>query len=96
MITIISENIIMEQKESEFITIVKQMIEKSRKEEGCISYTLHQNIQNPLYYCIIEQWENEHAILQHNNTKHFKTLVPQMKKCRAEQKQANHFRIMDI
>jgi len=96
MITIISENIIEEQKQQEFITIVKQMIEKSRKEDGCISYTLHQNTQKPLYYCIIEQWENEQAISQHNNTEHFKTLVPQMKKCRIEQKQANHFRIMDI
>ena len=96
MITIISENIIEEQKECEFLTIVKQLIEKSRKEDGCISYTLHQNIQNPFHYCIIEQWENEHTISQHNNTEHFKTLVPQMKKCRAEQKQANHFRIMDI
>lgn len=65
MITIISENIIEEQKQQEFITIVKQMIEKSRKEDGCISYTLHQNTQNPLYYCIIEQWENEQAISQH-------------------------------
>ena len=96
MITIISENIIAEQKQQEFITIVKQMIEKSRKEDGCISYTLHQNTKNTLYYCIIEQWENEQAISQHNHTEHFKTLVPQMKKCRIEQKQANHFRIMDI
>lgn len=91
MITIISENIILEQKQQTFLSIVKQMIEQSTKEEGCISYTLHQNTENPLYYCIIEQWKDEAAIQHHNNTTHFKTLVPQLRECRTEQRKANHF-----
>lgn len=96
MITIISENIISEQKQQTFLEIVKQMIEHSTKENGCISYTLHQNTENPLYYCIIEQWEDEKAIQYHNNTAHFKTLVPQMRECRTEQRKANHFHSLDI
>lgn len=92
MITIISENKIAEQKQQEFLSIVSELISESRKEKGCISYTLHQNAKNPLHYCIIEQWEDENAIQHHNNTNHFKTLVPQMKACRTEQKEVNHFR----
>ena len=72
------------------------MTQQSRKEKGCISYTVHQNTQNPLHYCIIEQWEDENAIAYHNNTEHFKTLVPQMRDCRTEQRPVNHFRIMNI
>ena len=86
MITIISDNIITQQKQQLFLSIVKQLVEESRKEKGCISYTLHQNTENPLHFCIMEQWEDENAIQQHNQTNHFKTLVPQMKDCR-EQKQ---------
>ena len=96
MITIISNNIIQEQKQQAFLSIVKKMAEESRKEKGCISYTIHQNTQNSLHYCIIEQWEDENAISYHNNTEHFKTLVPQIRECRTEQKQINHFRIMNI
>ena len=92
MITIISDNIILEQKQNDFLSIVNQLMEESRKEKGCISYTLHQNTENHLHYCIIEQWEDENAITYHNNTNHFKTLVPQMKECRVEQRKANHFR----
>ncbi len=96
MITIISDNIIAEQKQQLFLSIVKQLVEESRKEKGCISYTLHQNTTNPLHFCIIEQWEDENAIQQHNQTNHFKTLVPQMKECREKQTKANHFCMIDI
>ena len=73
MITIISDNIITQQKQQLFLSIVKQLVEESRKEKGCISYTLHQNTENPLHFCIMEQWEDENAIQQHNQTNHFKT-----------------------
>ncbi len=96
MITIISDNIIAQQKQQLFLSIVKQLVEESRKEKGCISYTLHQNTENPLHFCIMEQWEDENAIQQHNQTNHFKTLVPQMKDCREKQTKANHFRVIDI
>ena len=96
MITIISDNIITQQKQQLFLSIVKQLVEESRKEKGCISYTLHQNTEKPLHFCIMEQWEDENAIQQHNQTNHFKTLVPQMKDCREKQTKANHFRVIDI
>ena len=96
MITIISDNIIAQQKQQLFLSILKQLVEESRKEKGCISYTLHQNTENPLHFCIMEQWEDENAIQQHNQTNHFKTLVPQMKDCREKQTKANHFRVIDI
>ena len=96
MITIISDNIIAQQKQQLFLSIVKQLVEESRKEKGCISYTLHQNTENPLHFCIMEQWEDENAIQQHNQTNHFKTLVPQMKDGREKQTKANHFRVIDI
>lgn len=96
MITIISDNFITEEKQQLFLSIIKQLAQESRKEKGCISYTLHQNTENPFHYCIIEEWEDENAIQYHNHTNHFKTLVPQMKACRAEQKKANQFRIMNI
>lgn len=96
MITIISDNRIAEQKQQLFLSIIKQLAQESRKEKGCISYTLHQNTENPLHFCIIEQWEDENAIQQHNQTNHFKTLVPQMKDCREKQTKANHFCRIDI
>lgn len=43
----------------------------TRTEEGNVSYTLHQDVQNPLKYTIIEEWKSQNAIDMHNDSAHF-------------------------
>ena len=46
----------------------------TRKEEGNISYVLHQDISNNLKFTILEVWKSQAAIDFHNQTAHFLTL----------------------
>ncbi len=91
MITIISDNFVLEEKRELFLSLAKEIAKESRKEPGCIGYTLQQDIQDPLHFCLIEQWKKEEDIAKHNQTPHFQEIVPKMKACRAKQIPAYRF-----
>lgn len=57
--------------EKAFQTVVNE----TRKEDGNISYELHQDIKNPLKYTILEVWKSQSAINEHNESAHFKAFV---------------------
>ncbi len=78
MIKIVAENIVKEGKKEEFLAIAKDLIAKSRAEEGNISYTLNQNIKKPNVLTFIEMWKDEEAIASHNASEHFQTAVPKL------------------
>jgi quinol monooxygenase YgiN len=50
---------------------LKKIVEGTRTEAGNISYVLHQDINNPLKYIILEEWKSSEAIREHNKTKHY-------------------------
>ena len=40
---------------------------------------LKQDINDASHFTFIEEWQNQEAIDEHNQTKHFTTIVPQIK-----------------
>ena len=78
MILIVAKCTLLEGKRNEFYKIAKELEAESRKEEGCISYTLFEDIHNPLGFCYVEQWKDQAAIDFHNQSPHFTKLVPLM------------------
>ena len=79
MIKIVSKNTVKKEKKQEFINTAKELIEKSRAEEGCIYYTLNESLDGK-YLTFIEEWKDEKSIEIHNNSEHFKTIVPKLAK----------------
>ena len=51
------------------------VVDGTRTEEGCISYELHQDINNPMIYVFVEVWKSQEAIDIHNATEHFNAFV---------------------
>ncbi len=76
MITIIAKNTVKEGCVEEFIKVAAPLIEGSQKEAGCQKYDLHQDIKNPCILTFIEHWDDEAAIEAHNNSEHYKKIVP--------------------
>lgn len=76
MIRIVAQSVIKDDKREDYIHLVKELIEKSREEKGCISYGLFQDINNPAIITFIEDWEDQNAIDLHRNSEHFKRIVP--------------------
>lgn len=46
-------------------------IEATRKEAGCISYDLNQNIDDENTFTFVERWESRAHLQDHFNTPHF-------------------------
>lgn len=77
MIKIVARNIVQHENKDKFIELSKELILKSRKEEGCISYSLYESTDGK-YLTFIEEWKDEKAIEIHNNSEHFTSIVPQL------------------
>jgi Uncharacterized conserved protein len=64
-----------EKEEENIVKALYAAVDATRKEEGNISYELHQDIANPKTYVFIEEWRSPEAIDSHNNSVHFLDFV---------------------
>lgn len=94
MILIVAKSIIKKEYIKEYKDLVKELIEKSRKEEGNISYDLHQDINNPQAFVFVEYWKDIESIEAHNNSEHFKKIIPEINKIR-ESVEATRYEKLD-
>ena len=58
MIKIVAKNILKEGKKVEFIKTAEELIQKSRAEEGNISYSLFEDVNNENIVAFIEEWKD--------------------------------------
>lgn len=61
--------------------LLENLVENSRKEEGCIKYDLHQDVENPNVFVFHEVWKNKAIFDLHNSqeyVKHFFCLAPDL------------------
>ena len=65
--------------EAAFIEATKKGIEESRKESGNISYVLHTQVENPLCFTFVEEWESTEATEFHRQTAHFGEMMKSIK-----------------
>lgn len=78
MIKITAKFLVDKDLEKEFLALVQELEEKSNSEKGCISYKLFRDLNNDNVFTVFEEWEDEKAIALHNDSEHFKRLIPQL------------------
>jgi quinol monooxygenase YgiN len=66
----------------EYLILARKVVTETRKEKGCIMYTLHEDINDSSIITTIEEWENEEVINQHNKSEHVMKIVPKLRKWR--------------
>lgn len=76
MIKVVARKLVNEGKVEEVIGLYDQLVEASRKEEGCIKYELYQDEEDPRVLAVMEEWESKEALNKHMKTEHFIKLVP--------------------
>jgi len=92
MITIIAKSIVKKEMKEQFKEKAAELVDLSNKEEGCISYNLYENMENNNIMAFIEEWKDKEAIRLHNNTEHFKTIVPELAKFREGKPEINLYK----
>lgn len=53
-------------------------MEKSRAEEGNVSYSLNRGLEDPTAFAFVEVWADQQALDSHNASTHFNAFVPIM------------------
>lgn len=52
--------------------LLENLVENSRKENGCLQYDLHRNIENPNVFILHEVWQNNEIFDKHNSQEYVK------------------------
>ena len=82
MIKVVAKSTVKEECINEYIRIAKDLVEATQKEEGCIFYSLHQDVNDPTVLTCIETWTNQEALDRHLQSDHIKTIVPKLREMR--------------
>jgi len=69
------------EKVDAFLSATKDLIEKSRAEEGCVSYSLYQDPQDKTKFLFFEEWKNQAAVDFHFATEHFQKFGETLEEC---------------
>lgn len=82
MVKVVAKGIYYEDKTEEAIKMYEELVEKTRMENGCISYNLFRDTKDSSILTMIEEWESQQALDKHMKTEHFTKLVPMIGKLR--------------
>lgn len=86
MVHVIAESYVKKENHEEYFTYVKEMIECTVKEKGCVQYVITQGIENEECFVFVEKWETYDDLQNHLQSEHIKTIGPKMRVLRYEQK----------
>lgn len=78
MLKLVAKFIVQEERIEEFKNYTEELVSETRKEKGCISYQLFQDVNDSKILTFIEEWENQESIDNHNNLKHITELLPKL------------------
>jgi quinol monooxygenase YgiN len=78
MVKVVAKSKVKTNELEKYKDLVKFLIDETRKEEGCVSYDLFQDINNPSILTFIEEWKDEEALKRHMESKHFVKYVPML------------------
>lgn len=84
MIKVIARSSIRKGCLEESIEIYKLLVEETRKEKGCHSYELFEDVNNSHSLALIEEWESLEHLKRHTQTKHFIELVAKLSEYETE------------
>ncbi|WP_428267920.1 putative quinol monooxygenase [Haliangium sp.] len=56
------------------VTAIQAMMDATRKEAGCISYTVSADLGAPGVFYIFEEWDSDEAVAAHIKTPHMAAL----------------------
>ncbi|MBQ4370180.1 MAG: antibiotic biosynthesis monooxygenase [Oscillospiraceae bacterium] len=78
MIKVVARTLVREDGIEAYHALAKEIVEKTRTEEGNVFYTMNQSVDNKKLHAMIEAWESMEALKAHMSSEHFKRIVPQM------------------
>lgn len=79
MLKVIATTNVKEGCMEQYLAGVKELVEKSQAEEGCVMYTLNHVKDAPNKLIMLEIWKDQAAFEFHTKTEHFTTILPKLR-----------------
>lgn len=89
MVQTVSKIFVKKDKVDELIELFKEMIEPTKKEEGCIQYEMYQDEEDATILIVLEQWESRENFDMHLQSEHFERIVPKMSELMVKETEMN-------
>jgi quinol monooxygenase YgiN len=79
MIYVVAKNFVREGCLDEFLPIAKKLVEETKqKDAGCVRYSMVQDLSEPLFVTVLEEWESQEALDNHMKSAHFLDAIPKL------------------
>jgi quinol monooxygenase YgiN len=74
-VVIVARAVVKEEQVTAFTDVAKVLVEATRKEPGCLFYSLYQSPSDPQSFLFYEEYKDEPAFAAHSSSDHFKTFA---------------------
>lgn len=88
-VRVVAKNYVKPEKVQEFMGLCKKLVEASLKDEGCIDYGLHQELENSGILTFLEEWKDKGSLDKHLNSNHFREIFPLLSECLEKETEIN-------
>ncbi|MCL1835592.1 MAG: antibiotic biosynthesis monooxygenase [Oscillospiraceae bacterium] len=77
MVKVTASNNVKAECVEEYLAISKELVERTNADDaGCIKYELCRDVNDPLHFVMLEEWEDQASLDAHMKSAHFTTLIP--------------------
>lgn len=80
MVKVVAKHFVKEDKIQEMLSIVKELIAVTIKQQGCINYEMYQDEKDKSILTMIEEWNTREDLTNHLNSNEFKSFAPQLER----------------
>lgn len=79
MILIVAKALVNEENLEVFRREALELVKNSREEDGCIEYSLYEDLERNSVLTFVEKWRDREAIEKHESTDFFKEKIGRLK-----------------
>ena len=92
MIKVVARSRVKPDKVSEYKALAARLVVVTRKDKGCISYSLYQDVHDEFMFSFIEEWHDGDSLAAHLQSKHFNAIVPLLNELREGETETHVYR----
>lgn len=63
------------EKRDEVLTLLRKLVEPTKREAGCLEYDLHVNLEDDRQFTFVEEWESQAALDAHLQADHVRPVL---------------------
>lgn len=94
MIKVVAKYKLKPDSKEEYLRLARELVLETMQEKGCLYYSIHEDIDNPLILAMLEEWVDKESLEQHNVGNGTNKIVKQLRSLR-ESAEISVYKVID-